>query len=47
MSEGIKEAGRQVEEFFGELLQRSGLDLELEVEEAGEKVEVTLKHTRP
>ncbi len=42
MSEGRKEAVRQVEEFFGELLEQSGLDLELEVEERGENVEVRL-----
>ena len=42
MSEGMKEAARQVEEFFGELLEQSGLDLEMEVEEAGENVEVRL-----
>ena len=42
MIEGIKEAARQVEEFFGELLEQSGLELEMEVEAAGENVAVRL-----
>lgn len=41
MSEGIGEAAQQIEEFFSELLDKGGFDLEMEIEE-GENVEVRL-----
>jgi spoIIIJ-associated protein len=41
MSEEIGEAAQQVEEFFSELLDKSGFDLEMEIEE-GENVGVRL-----
>lgn len=44
MNEGIGEAAQQVEEFFNELLDKSGFDLEMEIEE-GENVEVRLSGT--
>ncbi len=40
MSEDTREAARQVEEFFSQLLNVSGLDLEMEVKDPGENVQV-------